>query len=77
MQFPHVFIACLAREEWFPHGFIAFSLVGFLGVPRWPPRAIFCDFGRPLGAFVTLLGCPWGPLGALGVPFGVPLAPFW
>ena len=72
MQLPHVFIAFLAREVRFPHGFIAFSLFIFLGVSRWPPRAIFCDFGRPLGAFVTLLGCPWGPSGALGAPFGAP-----
>ena len=55
MQFPHVFIAYLAREERFPHGFIAFSLFIFLGVPRWPTRVIFCDFGRPLGASGGLL----------------------
>ena len=77
MQLPHVFIAFWAREVRFPHGFIAFSLFIFLGVPRWPPRAIFCDFGRPLGASGTLLGSSWGPLSALGAPFGAPLAPFW
>ena len=77
MQLPHVFIAFLAREVRFPHGFIAFSLFIFLGVPIWPPRVIFCDFGRPLGASGTLLGSPWGPLSALGAPFGAPLAPFW
>ena len=77
MQLPHVFIAFLAREVRFPHGFIAFSLFIFLGGPRWLPREIFCDFGRPLGASVTLLGSSWGPLSALGAPFGAPLAPFW
>ena len=77
MQLPHVFIAFLAREVRFPHGFIAFSLFIFLGGPRWPPRTIFCDFGRPLGAFGTLLGAPWGPLSALGAPLGALLAPFW
>ena len=61
MQFPHVFIAFLAREVRFPHGFIAFSLFIFLGGPRWPPRAIFSDFGRPLGA-------SWGYLGAILAP---------
>ena len=30
MQLPHVFIAFLAREVRFPHGFIAFSLFIFL-----------------------------------------------
>ena len=68
MQLSHVFIAFLAREERFPHGFIAFSLFIFLGVPRWPPRAIFNDFGRPLGASWALLGCPWAPL---GLPWGL------
>ena len=63
MQLPHVFIAFLAREVRFSHGFIAFLLFVFLGVPRWPPRAIFCDFGPPLGA-------SWGYLGAI-------LAPYW
>ena len=63
MQLSHVFIAFLAREVRFPHGFIAFLLFIFLGVPRWPPRAIFCDFGPPLGA-------SWGYLGAI-------LAPYW
>ena len=77
MQLPHVFIAFLAREVRFPRGFIAFSLSVFLGVPRWLPRVIFCDFGRPLGASGTLLGSSWGPLSALGAPFGAPLAPFW
>ena len=77
MQLPHVFIAFLAREVRFPHGFIAFSLFIFLGGPRWLPRAIFCDFGRPLGAFGTLLGCPWDPLSALAAPFVALLAPFW
>ena len=71
MQLPHAFIAFLAREVRFPHGFIAFSLFIFLGVSRWPPRAIFCDLGRPLGASGTLLGSSWGPLSALGAPFGV------
>ena len=33
MQLPHVFIAFLAREVRFPHGFIAFSLFIFLGGP--------------------------------------------
>ena len=73
MQLPHVFIAFLAREVRFPHEFIAFSLFIFLGVPRWPPRAIFFDFG-PLW---EPLGSPWGPLSALGVPLGALLAPFW
>ena len=77
MQFPHVFIAFLAHEVRLPHGFIAFSLFVFLGVPRWPPRAIFCDFGRPLRVFWALFGSPWGPLSALGVPLGALLAPFW
>ena len=77
MQLPHVFIAFLAREVRFPHGLIAFSLSIFHGVPRWPPRAIFDDFGRPLGASWALLGGPWGPLSALGVPLGALLAPFW
>ena len=63
MQLPHVFIAFLARVVRFPHGFIAFLLFVFLGVPRWPPRVIFCDFGRPLGP-------SWGPLGVI-------LAPYW
>jgi len=63
MQFPHVFIAFLAQDEWFSHGFIAFLHFNFLGVPRWPPRAILHHFGRPLGASGTLLGCPWVPLG--------------
>ena len=63
MQLSHVFIAFLAREEWFSQRFIAFLLFVFLGVPRWPPRAIFCDFGRPLGA-------SWGYLGAI-------LAQYW
>ena len=58
-----MFIAFLARGERFPHGFIAFLLFGFLGVPRWPSRAIFDDFGRPLGASWALLGCSWAPLG--------------
>ena len=77
MQLPHVIIAFWAREVRFPRGFIAFSLFIFLGVSRWPPRAIFCDFGRPLGARGTLSAGSWDPLSALGVPFGVPLAPFW
>ena len=77
MQLSHVFIAFLAREVRFSHGFIAFSLFIFLGGPRWPPRVIFGDFGRPLGASGTLLGSSWGPLSALGAPFGAPLAPFW
>ena len=63
MQLSHVFIAFLAREVRFPHGFIAFLIFVFLGVPRWPPRAIFCDFGPPLGA-------SWGYLGAI-------MAPYW
>ena len=63
MQLSHVFIAFLAREVRFSHGFIAFSLFIFLGGPRWPPRVIFCDFGHPLGA-------SWGHLGAI-------LAPYW
>ena len=63
MQLSHVFIAFLAREVRFPHGFIAFLLFVFLGVPRWPPSAVFCDFGRPFGA-------SWGYLGAI-------LAPYW
>ena len=63
MQFPPVFIAFWAREEWVPNGFIAFSLFIFLGVSRWLPRVIFCDFGRPLGAFGTLFGRSWDPLG--------------
>ena len=63
MQLSHVFIAFWVPDEWFPHGFIAFSLFVFQGVPRWPPRAIFCDFGCPLGASWALLGCPWVPLG--------------
>ena len=62
MQLSHVFIAFLAHVVRFPHGFIAFLLFVFLGVPRWPPRAIFNDFGRPLGASWALLGCPWAPL---------------
>ena len=65
MQLPHVFIAFLAREVRFPHGFIAFSLFIFLGGPRWRPRAIFNDFGRPLGASWALFGSPWPPLGLL------------
>ena len=77
MQLSDVFIAFSAREERFHHGFIAFLLFSFLGVPRWLPAAIFCDFGRPLEAFGTLLGCSWDPLSTLGVPLGVPLAPFW
>ena len=77
MQLPHVFIAFFAREVRFPHGFIAFSLFVFLGVSRLPPRAIFYDFGRPLGASGTLLGSSWRPLSALGATFGAPLAPFW
>ena len=77
MQLSHVFIAFLAREVRFPHGFIAFSLFIFLGVPRWPPRAIFCNFGRPFGASWALFGSPWGPLNAFGVPLGALLAPFW
>ena len=77
MQLPHVFIAFLAREVRFPHGFIAFSLFIFLGGPSWAPRGFFFDFGRPLGASGTLLGSSWGPLSALGAPFGAPLAPFW
>ena len=68
MQLPHVFIAFLAREVRFPHGFIAFSLFIFLGVPRWPPRAIFCDFGRPFGASWARFGSPWAPL---GLPWGL------
>ena len=68
MQLSHVFIAFLAREVRFSHGFIAFSLFVFLGVSRWPPRAIFCDFGRPLGASWALLDCPWAPL---GLPWGL------
>ena len=63
MQLSHVFIAFLAREVRFSHGFIAFSLFDFFWVPRWLPRAIFNDFGRPLGASWALLGCPWAPLG--------------
>ena len=70
MQFPHVFIAFLAREVRFSHGFIAFLLFIFLGVPRCPPRAIFCDFGRPLGASRGYLGAIlapyWLQLGHLG-----------
>ena len=77
MQLSHVFIAFLAREVRFPHGFIAFSLFIFLRGPSWSPRVIFCDFGRPLGASGTLLGSSWGPLSALGAPFGAPLATFW
>ena len=84
MQLPHVFIAFLAREVRFPHGFIAFSLFIFLGVPRWPPRAIFCDFGRPLGAFWTLLGClertwsaPWSPLGTILVTMLISWGVLW
>ena len=77
MQLPHVFIAFVAHEVRFPHGFIAFSLFVFLGVTRWPPRAIFFDFGHPLGASWALLGNPWGPLSELGVPLGALLAPFW
>ena len=77
MQLSRVFIACLAREVRFPYEFIAFVLFVFLGVSRLPPRVIFCDFGRPLGASGTLLGSSWGPLSALGAPFGAPLAPFW
>ena len=76
MQLPHVLIAFLAREVRFPHGFIAFSLCVFLGGPRWLPRVIVCDFARPLGASGTLLGSSWGPLSALGPPFGAPLALF-
>ena len=68
MQLSHVFIAFLAREVRFSHGFIAFLLFVFLGVPRWLPRAIFSDFGRPLGASWALLGCPWAPL---GLPWGL------
>ena len=63
MQLSFVFIAFLAREVRFSHGFIAFLLFVFLGVPRWRPRAIFSDFGRPLGASWALLGRPWAPLG--------------
>ena len=70
MQVSHVFIACWACEVRFPHGFIAFPLFIFLGVPRWLPMAIFDDFGRPLGASWALLGGPWGPLSGLGVPLG-------
>ena len=77
MQLSHVFIAFLARDEWFPFGIIAFPLFVFLGVPRWLPRAIFCDFDRPLGAFWALFGSCWGPLSTLGVPLGALLAPFW
>ena len=77
MQLPHVFIAFLAREVRFPHGFIAFSLFIFLGGARWLPRTIFSDFGRPLGASWALIGSPWCPLSVLGVPLGALLAPFW
>ena len=58
----HAVVAWLVLVR-FPHGFIAFLLFVFLGVPRWPPRAIFSDFGRPLGASWALLGRPWAPLG--------------
>ena len=70
MQLPHVFIAFLAREVRFPHGFIAFLLFVFLGVPRWLPRAIFIDFGNLLGA----LGLSWAVLGCLLGLLGVLVA---
>ena len=74
MQLSHVFIAFLAREVRFPHGFIAFLLFVFLGVLRWPPRAILSDFGCPLGAswdpLGASLGAFWASSGALGDPLG-------
>ena len=61
MQLSHVFIAFLAREVRFPHGFIAFSLFIFLGGPRWPPRAIFeilVALWEPFGRYLGVLGVP-------------------
>ena len=49
MQLSHVFIAFLAREVRFPHGFIAFSLFVLLGVPKWSLKSIFDALGRPFG----------------------------
>ena len=70
MQLPHVFIAFLAREVRFPYGFIAFSLFIFLGGPRWLPRTIFCDFGRPFGASWARVWIPRPVLTPLGHDLG-------
>ena len=70
MQLPHVFIAFWAREERFPHGFIACSLFSFLGLLRRIPRAIFYEFWGPLRA-------SWGALGVSLVFFGSTLSALW
>ena len=50
-----MFIAFVAREERFPHGFIAFSLFIFPKVPKCVLRSIFEVFGRPSGSLSTSL----------------------
>ena len=59
MQLPHVFIAFLAREVRFPHGFIAFSLFIFLGCPDGLQERFF----EILVALWEPLGPSWGLLG--------------
>ena len=61
MQLSHVFIAFLAREVRFPHGFIAFSLFIFLG----GPDGLQERFSVILVALWEALG---RSLGVLGVP---------
>ena len=65
MQISRVFIAFLAREVRFPHGFIAFSLVAFSEVPKCALSSIFEAFERPLGS-----------LGSFGATSGL-WAPSW
>ncbi len=84
MQLSRVFIAFLAREVRFPHGFIAFSLFVFSEVPKWSLRSIFEALGRPLGSLRGSLGAIFGLWGLLWHPFddhfdllGRPVALSW
>ena len=61
MQVPRVFIACLAREERFPHGFIAFLFFSFWGCPdglRERFFVILVALWEPLGRSLGVLGVP-------------------
>ena len=84
MQLSHVFIAFLAHEEWFPHGFIAFSLLIFPGVSKCVLRSIFEAFGSPLGSLrgsfgptFALWGPSWHPFGDHFGFLGRPVALSW
>ena len=69
MQLSYVFIAFMAREVRFPHGFIACSLFIFLRCQS----ALRGRFLKLLGAPWALYGGPWEQLLRFWVPLGIPL----